>query len=159
MAHAHGAPVSILYSTPIGRPIPRRRILDRYGKLLGPEELKELAKDDPNLPPPQAMARWAASFEAPHEDEGFSVVEEVPFVRRVDPQFTGKGLLLDVDGTLRRTKSGEIFPRDPLTSVCRAGAILAPGRRQIRALLRLESGVASRTVTRGAEARSRGRSI
>jgi HAD superfamily hydrolase (TIGR01662 family) len=101
------------------------RILDRYGKLLGPEELKELGKDDPNLPPPGAMARWAASFEAPHEDEGFSVVEEVPFVRRADPGFTGKGLLLDVDGTLRKTKSGEIFPRDP------EDVELLPGRREV----------------------------
>jgi histidinol-phosphate phosphatase family protein len=71
------------------------------------------------------MARWAASFEPPNLDEGFGVVEEIPFVRRVDPGFTRKGLLLDVDGTLRKTKSGEIFPRD-------AGDVeLLPGRREV----------------------------
>ncbi|HSN98563.1 MAG TPA: aldo/keto reductase [Candidatus Nanopelagicales bacterium] len=128
VAHAHGVPVRCRFmATPIDEAYANvvLRILDRYGKLLGPEELKELGKDDPNLPPPAAMAKWAASFEAPHVDEGFSAVEEIPFVRRVDPQFTGKGLLLDVDGTLRRTKSGELFPCDP------DDVELLPGRREI----------------------------
>jgi HAD superfamily hydrolase (TIGR01662 family) len=127
-AHAHGVPVRCRFlATPIDEAYANvvLRILDRYGKLLGPDELKDLAKDDPNLPPPAAMARWAASFEAPHVDEGFAVVEEIPFVRRVDPRFTGKGLLLDVDGTLRKTKSGEIFPRDP------DDVELLPGRREV----------------------------
>jgi histidinol-phosphate phosphatase family protein len=127
-AHAHGVPVRCRFlATPIDEAYTNvvLRILDRYGKLLGPEELKDLSREDPNLPPPAAMARWAASFEAPHEDEGFAVVEEIPFVRRVDPHFTGKGLLLDVDGTLRRTKSGEIFPRDA------DDVELLPGRREV----------------------------
>ena len=41
-----------------------------------------------------------------------------------DPQFTGKGLLLDVDGTLRKTRSGELFPRSA------ADVELLPGRRE-----------------------------
>lgn len=111
-----GVPVRALHmATPLHEAYENvvHRLLDRYGKLLGPEELKELAKNDPNLPPPAAMARWAASFEPPELDEGFGAVEQIPFVRRVDPSFTGRGLLLDVDGTLRRTKSGEIYPRGP----------------------------------------------
>ena len=127
MAHAHGVPVRCRFmATPIDEAYANvvLRILERYGRLLGPDDLKELAKDDPNLPPPAAMARWAATFEAPHVDEGFGVVEQIPFVRRPAPQFTGKGLLLDVDGTLRKTKSGEIFP-------CSADDVeLLPGRRE-----------------------------
>lgn len=126
-AHAHGVPVRCRHmATPIDEAYANvvLRILDRYGRLLGPEELKELAKDDPNLPPPAAMAKFAASFEAPHVDEGFAVVEQVPFVRRADPQFTGRGLLLDVDGTLRVTKSGEIYPRSA------DDVVLLPGRRE-----------------------------
>jgi HAD superfamily hydrolase (TIGR01662 family) len=157
MAHAHGVPVRCRFlATPIDEAYANvvLRTLDRYGKLLGPDELKDLGKDDPNLPPPAAMARWAASFEAPHEDEGFSVVEEVPFVRRVDPAFTRKGLLLDVDGTLRRTKSGEIYPRDP------SDVELLPGRRETLQrwvdqgyalfFVSNQSGIASEKLTREA---------
>lgn len=156
-AHAHGVPVRCRYlATPIDEAYTNvvLRILERYGKLLGPEELKELAKDDPNLPPPAAMAKWAASFEAPHVDEGFSAVEEVPFVRRVDPQLTGRGLLLDVDGTLRKTKSGEIYPRSA------DDVELLPNRREVLQrwvdegyklfFVSNQSGVASGTVSREA---------
>lgn len=156
-AHAHGVPVRCRYlATPIDEAYANVviRILERYGKLLGPDELKELAKDDPNLPPPAAMAKWAASFEPPHLDEGFSAVEQVPFVRRVDPQFTGRGLLLDVDGTLRRTRSGEIFPRSA------DDVELLPGRRETLQrfvdegyklfFVSNQSGIASGTVSREA---------
>jgi histidinol-phosphate phosphatase family protein len=71
------------------------------------------------------MARWAASFEPPALDEGFSVVEEIPFVRRPGQAGNVKGLLLDVDGTLRTTRSGEIYPRQP------GDVQLLPGRREI----------------------------
>jgi histidinol-phosphate phosphatase family protein len=128
MAHAHGVPVRCRFlATPMNEAYINvvLRLLERYGRLIGPEDMKELGKNDPNLPPPQALSRWAASFEAPHEDEGFAVVEEIPFVRRVDPLFTGKGLLLDVDGTLRKTRSGELYPRGP------DDVELLPGRRAI----------------------------
>lgn len=157
MAHAHGVPVRCRHlATPIDEAYANvvLRILERYQRLLGPDDLKELAKDDPNLPPPAAMARYAASFEPPHVDEGFSVVEEVPFVRRAAPQHTGKGLLLDVDGTLRITKSGEIFPRTP------EDVELLPGRReQLQRfvdegyklfLVSNQSGVASGTLSKEA---------
>ena len=39
-------------------------------------------------------------------------MDSIPFVRRQQNDHTGKGLLLDVDGTLRTTRSGEIYPRN-----------------------------------------------
>src|SRR5207249_3863277 len=124
----------------------------RYGKLLGPEEMKELGKSDPNLPPPLAMSRWAASFESPASDEGFQVVEEIPFVRRPSGPRIGKGLLLDVDGTIRKTRSGEIYPHHP------DDVELLPGRREALQkwidkgyqlfFVSNQSGVASGTVSR-----------
>lgn len=128
MAHAHGVPVRCRFlATPIADAYNNvvLRILERYGKLLGPDELKELARTDPNLPPPAAMARWAATFEPPQLDEGFGAVDELPFVRRPAPQQLARGLLLDVDGTLRVTKSGELYPRSP------DDVQLLPGRRQV----------------------------
>ncbi|MCR9202642.1 MAG: aldo/keto reductase [Planctomycetaceae bacterium] len=88
-----------------------QRMLSRYGMPLGPEEMKFFRKADPNLPPPQALQRWQSTFERPTIVEGFSDVTEVAFQRRPDDGRTAKGLLLDVDGTLRRTISGEVYPR------------------------------------------------
>lgn len=126
-AHAHRVPVRCRFlNTPLNEAYQNvvLRILERYGRLLGPDDLKELSKTDPNLPPPAAMARWAASFERPALDEGFSVVEEIPFVRRPGRAGNVKGLLLDVDGTLRITRSGEIYPREP------DDVQLLPGRKE-----------------------------
>lgn len=101
------------------------RMLQRYGRNLGPDEMKTLSKTDNNLPPPAALKRWADSFEMPSEDEGFARVEVIPFIRRPDEKLTRKGLLLDVDGTIRITKSGEKYPRHP------DDVELIPGRRDI----------------------------
>ncbi|MFN7147158.1 MAG: HAD-IIIA family hydrolase, partial [Myxococcota bacterium] len=116
-AHAAGVPVRAVHmDTPMRDALVNvvTRVLDRYDRLLGPDEMKALAKTDPNLPPPQALSRWAGCFEPPARDEGFAAVDVVPFQRRPwpgDPD--ARVLLLDVDGTLRRTKSGENYPRDP----------------------------------------------
>jgi histidinol-phosphate phosphatase family protein len=100
------------------------RMLAKYGRPLGPEELKALRKSDPNLPPPAALAMWMSSFERPALDEGFAAVDVIPFVRRPNPAAVERGLLLDVDGTLRRTRSGELYPRTP------DDIEILPGRRE-----------------------------
>ncbi len=128
VAHQYHVPVRCVYlktSPKDARMNVTLRMLKRYGKLLGPSEMKELAKSDPNLPPPVAMQRWIESFEAPQIDEGFAAVDEIPFVRRAQDAFVNKALLLDVDGTLRTTLSGEIYPRhvDDMQ--------LLPGRKEV----------------------------
>ena len=127
LAHAAGVPVRCRFlDTPIeeARINVVHRILDRYERLLGPSDMKELAKVDPNLPPPIALQRWRDSLERPEWDEGFSAVDVIPFARRVSSERTGKGLLLDVDGTLRTTLSGEIYPRHA------DDVVLLPNRRE-----------------------------
>lgn len=85
------------------------RMLDRRGRLLSPEEMK--AETDPNLFPPLAIHRWFQTAEPATLAEGFARVEEIPFVRR--PGGTQRALLLDLDGTVRRTTTGAPYPRHP----------------------------------------------
>lgn len=130
------------------------RMLARYGRPLGPDEMKAYSKTDPNLPPPAALKKWQDGFEHPHIDEGFSQVDVIPFSRRHDPAHQHKALLLDVDGTLRRTRSGEIYPRHP------DDVELLPGRQAILKryveegyqlfFISNQSGVASGKVTQAA---------
>ena len=128
VAHQAGIPVRCCWiDTPIHEA--RRnvvlRTLARYERLLGPGDMKELAKVDPNLPPPPAMQKWIDTLEAPNSDEGFSAIDRIPFVRKHAPLATNKGLLLDVDGTLRVTKSGEIYPRSA------SDVSLLPNRKEV----------------------------
>jgi HAD superfamily hydrolase (TIGR01662 family) len=127
VAHAAGLPVRCRFldtSIDDARINVVHRVLERYERLLGPSELKELAKHDPNLPPPVAMQRWLDTLERPQEDEGFSAIDSIPFVRRTVDDHKQKGLLLDVDGTLRTTRSGEIYPRSAVD------VVLLPNRRE-----------------------------
>jgi len=126
-ARAHGVPIRCVH---LQIPLAEAhinivlRMLERYGRPLGPEEMKSYRKSDPNLPPPVALQRWLSSFEPPALDEGFAAVSALPFARRHDPTHTEKGLLLDVDGTLRKTRSGAIYPTHP------DDVELLPGRRE-----------------------------
>ena len=158
-AQRHGVPVRCVHlATPVREALVNisLRLLERYGTLPGPDELKELGKRDPNLPPPMALARYAACFEAPHADEGFGAIDEIPFVRQPTGPLAGtvKALLLDVDGTLRRTRSGEIYPSDP------EDIEILPGRREVLQrwvadgwqlfLVSNQSGIASGNVSEAA---------
>ncbi len=103
------------------------RMLDRHDRLLSPDEIAVLGKTEANTIPPIAQQVWLKNFEPPTGHEGFVQIERRTFVRKPRPDHTKKGLLLDVDGTLRVTRSGEKYPRD-------AGDILIkPNRRQILA--------------------------
>ncbi len=90
-----------------------KRVLERRGDLLSPDELRVAARHDPNLFPPSAQRSWLERFEEPTPGEGFTRVERLPFVRRWPLEPAGQALLLDYDGTLRRTRSGRVYPVDP----------------------------------------------
>jgi aryl-alcohol dehydrogenase-like predicted oxidoreductase len=57
------------------------RMLERFGRLPGPEELGELAKTEPGVMAPTRQMRALRELEPPGDDEGFSDVERVPFER------------------------------------------------------------------------------
>lgn len=90
------------------------RLVRKHGRLPSPDEIKKLSKKDPNTFGPAVLFRYRKLFEEPTTAEGFAAVERVRFSRAAQPEgYTHKALLLDYDGTLRRTKSGEKYPRHP----------------------------------------------
>ena len=57
------------------------RLLDRFGALPGPEELRRLAKIEPGVLAPTSQMRALRGLEPPSPDEGFAAVQRVPFER------------------------------------------------------------------------------
>jgi histidinol-phosphate phosphatase family protein len=89
------------------------RMIERCGRLLSPDELKEAGRRDPNMFPPSAIYRYFQRFEPTTAAEGFATVTTVPFERRKEPGADGRALLLDLDGTVRETRGGPPFPVHP----------------------------------------------
>lgn len=80
--------------------------------ILGPNGSK-LVRDPANIPS-IAIYAYKKNFEEPTMPEGFSAIEKVKFVRNLlPPEYKNKAILLDYDGTLRKTKSGSKYPLAP----------------------------------------------
>jgi histidinol-phosphate phosphatase family protein len=89
------------------------RMHRKYGKVLDLPEIDEHGKKDPNCFPIGAIFRYRKLFEKPTLSEGFSALKVVRFDRQWDESYKNKALILDYDGTLRETISGEHYPRSP----------------------------------------------
>lgn len=87
------------------------RIVKMYGHLLDNAEIKK--SKHPNTFPMAVLYGYRKEFQKPVKSEGFDEIKVIPFVRRKDPTYKNKALLLDYDGTLRDTKSGAKFPTRP----------------------------------------------
>jgi aryl-alcohol dehydrogenase-like predicted oxidoreductase/predicted kinase len=57
------------------------RLLDRFGSLPTPEELREVARRQPGVHAPTSQMRTQRELEPPSTDEGFAGVEQLPFAR------------------------------------------------------------------------------
>jgi HAD superfamily hydrolase (TIGR01662 family) len=86
------------------------RQIQRYGKLFMPEDFKGIK--DPNMFPPAALFTYKKSYEKPTLSEGFDSIVDIKF-KRNPSVYKNKALILDYDGTLRETISGEKFPTKP----------------------------------------------
>lgn len=102
------------------------RMVQKYGRLLSPKELRAASRDDPNTFGPAVVFAHRKRFVAPSVAEGFAAVERVRFARAPqDASYVNAALLLDFDGTLRRTRSGEKYPRTP------DDVVVLPGRAEL----------------------------
>ncbi|MCO4769388.1 MAG: HAD-IIIA family hydrolase [Deltaproteobacteria bacterium] len=89
------------------------RMIGRRGRLLDAKEIRAASKDDPNMFPPGAVDGYFARRDEPGSDEAFSSVEVVPFARRWPESHSKRALILDYDGTLRRSTGPAPFPLTP----------------------------------------------
>jgi aryl-alcohol dehydrogenase-like predicted oxidoreductase len=74
------------------------RMLRRFGRLLGPEEMDALVRTEPAALAPRSVSRMSRDLERPAADEGFSDIEVVPFVREHAPGCAGVFVALDAVG-------------------------------------------------------------
>jgi aryl-alcohol dehydrogenase-like predicted oxidoreductase/histidinol phosphatase-like enzyme len=98
------------------------RMLETYGRLLEPDEMKRVSRRDPNAFAPQALYRHRRELEPPDAAEGFVRVDEVPFVRRAPAGHEGRAMMFWYDGVLR--ERGPASPEE---------VTLLPGRREVLA--------------------------
>ncbi len=63
-----------------------QRMLERFGALPAPEELRELARREPGVLAPTQQMRALRELEPPSPDEGFTTVEVRPFERAPAPR-------------------------------------------------------------------------
>ena len=80
----HGVPVSCVWiDTPLAQAQVNmvERLLDRFGSLPSPEELRKLARSEPGIHTPTSQMRAARELEEPEDDEGFAHIERIAFER------------------------------------------------------------------------------
>jgi aryl-alcohol dehydrogenase-like predicted oxidoreductase len=83
-ASRHGVPARCIWlDTPLAQAQVNlvERLLDRFGSLPSPEELRQLSRRDPGLLAPTSQMRAVRELEPPSSDEGWADVEQVPFAR------------------------------------------------------------------------------
>lgn len=85
------------------------RQVKTYGKVLDNEELA--ATKSPNMFPVLVQYRYRKQFVMPTVEEGFDTVKTIPFVKEPLPKdYVNKAIILDYDGTIRTTKTGNKAP-------------------------------------------------
>jgi aryl-alcohol dehydrogenase-like predicted oxidoreductase len=70
------------------------RLLNRFGNLPEPEELKKAARSEPGLLAPTQQMRAFRELEPPTDDEGFATVERIPFERVTHPDRIATGVFV-----------------------------------------------------------------
>jgi aryl-alcohol dehydrogenase-like predicted oxidoreductase len=73
------------------------RLVERHGRLPGPDELRRLSRRDPTALSPRALFEYRRALEPPTAAEGLASIELVRFERLPDPARTARALILDLD--------------------------------------------------------------
>src|ERR1700679_3685264 len=70
-----------------------QRAIGLIGKFPSPEAIK--AAKHTNIFPPTVLFKYKKEFQKPDVSEGFSKVETIKFVRRDNPEYTNKAIIVD----------------------------------------------------------------
>jgi histidinol phosphatase-like enzyme/predicted kinase len=81
------------------------RMVKKFGRLLGPEEMRQTVKHDVSAFGPAVQFRYQRELEPPHESEGFSRIDVVPFERTREPAFVNRAVIVWCDGILTRDRN------------------------------------------------------
>jgi aryl-alcohol dehydrogenase-like predicted oxidoreductase/predicted kinase len=102
------------------------RIVSRYGRLLGPDELKTAARKDVAAFPPAVQFRYQRELEPPDASEGFSSIEALTFERKQVASLVNRAVIVWCDGVLLRSRTGLRMPRnaDDVDVAVERGAVL-----------------------------------
>jgi len=79
------------------------RMVARFGRLLGPEEMRQIK--DVSAFGPSVQFRYQRELEPPDPAEGFARIETIHFKRRREASFTNRALIVWCDGILARRQS------------------------------------------------------
>jgi aryl-alcohol dehydrogenase-like predicted oxidoreductase len=96
-ASRHGASVRCVWvDTPLAQAQVNlvERMLDLFGTLPAPDELRELARRHPGVLSPTSQMRAFRELEPPATDEGFATVETIAFVRRAAANVELRGVFI-----------------------------------------------------------------
>jgi aryl-alcohol dehydrogenase-like predicted oxidoreductase/histidinol phosphatase-like enzyme/predicted kinase len=99
-----------------------QRMIARYDRLLGPEEMRRASRDDPGVIAPGVLFRHRRELEPPDTSEGFTRVDALPFVRRPRAGYDGRAVLFWYDGVVRTSRGGARTPSSPDDVALVAGA-------------------------------------
>ena len=106
------------------------RMVQRHGRLLGPDEIRSAQRKSPNTFGPNVLFRHRRDFEPPNLHEGFVSIEPVEFIRQWPDSYRNRALIVEYDGVLRKSASSARSP----TSL--ADLRVLPGRAELLARYR-----------------------
>jgi predicted kinase len=91
-----------------------QRMIERHGRLLGPEEMRQAGRRDPSVYGPRVLLDFRRALEPPSLDEGFSSIDAVPFERRGDDRSSSRRAVIVEEQVLReldREAAGPLLRR------------------------------------------------
>ncbi len=89
------------------------RLIEAYGNLPTPEEIRARGRSDHRCFGPDAQFRYERQVEPPVLEEGFATIEVRAFVRRSNPAFDRPAVIFEYDGVLCGSASGAPVVLDP----------------------------------------------